>query len=55
MNNRLELEKNLEEAIVNVMQLLDKAHHPHTSIIITSTTAEIVEGLKVINNDVLVD
>ena len=48
-------EEELELSIKNTMILLDKAHHPHTSIIMTSTTCEIVEGIKVIKNDILVD
>ncbi len=45
----------LEIKLGEVMILLDKCHHPHTSIIVTATTSEIVEGVKVVKNDTLRD
>ena len=46
-----EMKVKLEELMV----LLDKQHHPHTTIIITSTHAEIVEGVACVTNDILTD
>lgn len=51
----LSVDQQLELSIKKTMQLLDAAHHPHTTIILTSTTAEIVEGVKVVKNDILRD
>ncbi len=35
-----------EETAREVMKYLAQKHHPHTSVIITSTRAELVEGVK---------
>ena len=43
----------LEEAIKNVMVLLGKEFHPHVSLNLTATTAEIVEGVQCFHNEIL--
>ena len=45
----------MKELLEKLMIQLDREHHPHTSIIVTSTTAEVVEGVGVVHNDDLVD
>lgn len=37
--------KLFEEAARPLMKFLAENHHPHTTVILTSTNAEIVEGL----------
>lgn len=34
-----------EKAVKPLMEFLLENHHPHVSVIVTSTTAELVEGL----------
>lgn len=40
-----EKNKQFEELCRPLMEFLAKNHHPHTSIILTSTRGEIVEGV----------
>ena len=49
------LSKEMQELIKKLMIQLDREHHPHTSIIVTSTTSEVVEGVASVSNDDLVD
>ncbi|CAH9011508.1 hypothetical protein VPHK165_0012 [Vibrio phage K165] len=51
----MKVSKKLEEMITDLMIQLDKETHPHTKIIITSTTSELVEGVQSFHNDELVD
>lgn len=37
--------------VEHLMQYLAENHHPHTTILITSTTAELVEGIVCHNTD----
>ena len=43
------IDKTFEEVIKEVMKWLATNHHPHTTIIVTSTTAELVEGIESVN------
>ena len=43
------MEKTFEEVIKEVMKWLAENHHPHTTIIVTSTSAELVEGIESVN------
>ncbi|CAH9016042.1 hypothetical protein VP217E381_P0012 [Vibrio phage 217E38-1] len=52
---KMKVSKKLEEMITDLMIQLDKETHPHTKIIITSTTSELVEGVQSFHNDELVD
>ena len=45
------MEKTFEEVIKDVMKWLAENHHPHTTIIITSTNAELVEGIESVVTD----
>ena len=50
------MNKTFEEVVKEVMKWLAENHHPHTTIIITSTSAELVEGVECVNtNEFLVD
>lgn len=40
-----------EEVVAPLMQYLADHHHPHVTVIVTSTTAEMVEGLKSFNTN----
>ena len=40
------LEKTFEEVVKEIMKWLAENQHPHTTIIVTSTSAELVEGIK---------
>ncbi len=43
--------KEFEEAVKPLMKYLAENHHPHTSVIVTSNSSEIVEGLAVFNTN----
>lgn len=45
------MEKTFDEVVKPVMEWLEKNKHPHTKIIIDSTSAEMVEGVECINTD----
>ena len=49
------MSEEMKQKLTELMILLDKEHHPHTTIIVTSTNTEIVEGVACVQNDVLVD
>lgn len=51
----MQASEELENAIKNVMILLDREFHPHVTLILTATNAEIVEGVQCFKNDELVD
>ncbi len=44
-------QKSFEEATEVVMKYLAENHHPHTMIIINSTSAQLFEGVKVHNTE----
>jgi hypothetical protein len=44
-------EKTFEEVVQPVMEWLAKNHHPHVSVIIDSTHAELVEGIECVKTD----
>lgn len=46
-----EEEKTFEEVVKPVMEWLAKNKHPHMSIIIEATRAELVEGVEVVVTD----
>ncbi len=51
-----EVQKKFEEAVRPVMKFLAENLHPHTTIIITSTDAELLEGsASVVTDEYLVD
>jgi hypothetical protein len=43
--------KEFELLVRPLMEYLDTKHHPHVTIIITSTNAELVEGLMGVTNN----
>jgi len=43
------MEKTFEEVVKEVMKWLAENHHPHTTIIITATDAELVEGIECVS------
>jgi len=49
------MNEEIESLLKKLMVALDRNHHPHTTIIVTSTHAEIVEGVAAITNETLVD
>lgn len=46
-----EKQKEFEAVVRPLMKWLAENHHPHTKIIIESSCAEMVEGVKVISTD----
>ena len=40
-----------EELVRPLIQFINDKHHPHTAIVITSTTAEILEGVEAISTN----
>ena len=44
-------EKTFEEVVKPVMEWLAKNKHPHTSVIIEATRAEMVEGVEAVLTD----
>ena len=48
---KLEIEQKLKE----LMKLIDEHYHPHVTIIVTSTHAEVVEGVSCTQNKELRD
>ncbi len=46
-----EEQKTFEEVVKPVMEWLAKNKHPHTSIIIDATRAELVEGVETVITD----
>ena len=47
----MEEEKTFEEVVKPIMEWLAKNKHPHTSIIIEATHAELVEGVECVATD----
>lgn len=45
------MEKTFEEVVKEVMKWLAENQHPHTTVIITATNAELVEGIKSVVTD----
>lgn len=45
-NEPCDCDKGFEELMRPVIKYLAENHHPHTSIIVTSTNAELVEGVR---------
>lgn len=44
------------EAVKPLLDYLNKNHHPHTSVIVTNNSAELVEWMeKVIDNSFILD
>ena len=40
-----------EELVRPLIQFINDKYHPHTTIVVTSTTAEILEGIEVISTN----
>ena len=49
-------QEKFEEAVRPLMKYLAENHHPHTSVYVTSRTAELLEGQKCLStNEYLID
>lgn len=46
---QIRLQSEFEEVARELMKFLAERHHPHCSVILTSTDAELVEGLQAIH------
>jgi hypothetical protein len=54
--NLEEKQEKFEQAVRPLMKYLAENHHPHTSVYVTSRTAELLEGQKCLStNEYLVD
>lgn len=51
MNTRIKESKTFEEAVEPLMKWMCENQHPHTTVIVTGTRAELVEGLQCHLND----
>ena len=53
---QIRLQSEFEEVARELMKFLAERHHPHCSVILTSTDAELVEGLQChLTNEFIVD
>ena len=54
--NLEEQQEKFQEAVRPLMKYLAENHHPHTSVYVTSNTAELLEGQKCLStNEYIVD
>lgn len=54
-NKPLTETEEFEKAATPLMLYLANNHHPHMTVIVTATTAELVEGQMMAKNDILRD
>lgn len=47
----MEKQQQFEEAAKPLLKYLSENHHPHTKVIVTSSSAELVESEMVFNTD----
>jgi hypothetical protein len=53
---QIEKQEKFEEAVRSLMKYLAENHHPHTSVYVTSSTAELLEGQQCLStNEYILD